>query len=141
MNYKKCSICGGAASAGDKCAEHAAKWQRRFFYPCRYCGGHVKSYKAKRCRLPACISRAMAEAAAVRFPAAKHRKPHREYAHGEFSATLTGWARAIGVAPSLISYHLKRGKTISEIIKRFEPRTLARIKANFTKKKGKKNAR
>lgn len=141
MNSKPCSICGAASSIGDKCAEHAAKWQRRFFYPCKYCGGHVKSYKAKRCRRPACISQAMKEAAAIRFPAIKVRKAQTQYAHGEFSTTLTGWARALGVAPALISYHLSRGKSISEIIKRFEPRTLAMVVSKFTKKGGKKNAR
>lgn len=128
MNYKKCSICSAVASAGDKCPEHAAKWQRRFFYPCRYCGGHVKSYKAKRCRRPACISKAMQEAAALRFGPKKIVKPHRFYTHAGITATATGWARTLGKAPALITYHLSHGKSIADIVARFT-------------KKGKKHAR
>lgn len=128
MNSKPCSICGAASSIGDKCAEHAAKWQRRFFYPCNYCGGHVKSYKAKRCRRPACISKAMKEVAARRFPNRKAVTPQRRHTHAGITSTACGWARRLGRSPALITYHLSRGKSISEIIARFT-------------KKGGKNAR
>lgn len=135
MNYK-CLVCFVETDA-ERCPEHRAKWQRRFFYPCKYCGLHVKSYKAKRCNRPACFSRAMREAAGKRFPNMRERKAHREYAHGEFTHTATGWARAIGVHPSVVTYHLRRGKSITEIIKRFEARTLALIKSRITNKGGK----
>jgi hypothetical protein len=121
MNYS-CAICG-AGSDSTRCPEHRAKWQRRFFYPCKYCGGHVKSYKAKRCRKPECFRKAMQEAAARRFqvkPRPKAQKVYTEVLNGRtFVATATAWARLLGKPQNLISYHLSRGKSIAEIIARF----------------------
>ncbi len=126
----KCSICGAdAVPDKDKCRDHAAKWQRRFFYPCRYCGGHVKSYKARRCGRPECIAQAGRDAAKMRFGETRKAKEQRRYIHRGFIGTATAWARKLRISASLMSYHLSRGHSMADIVTR------------FTDRKGKNNAR
>jgi|GEM_PF-4890320 len=125
MNSKPCIICR-ALSDEDRCPQHRAKWQRRYFYPCKYCGGHVKSYKSRRCKGTACFSRAMREAAARREISSKRttrvtlRKKQVRYDHGGLPLTSCGWAKRLGKSPALIAYHLKCGRSIAEIITRFQ---------------------
>ncbi len=121
MNSKPCVICR-ALSDEDRCPEHRAKWQRRFFYPCKYCGGHVKSYKSRRCQRTACFSRAMREASSKRITRVTPRKKQVRYDYQGIPLTACGWAKLLGKSPALIAYHLKCGRSIAEIITRFQPK-------------------